>query len=301
MMTSKTFCGYAVIVGRPNVGKSTLMNHILGVHLAATTPKPQTTRNRILGIHTDDTHQILFVDTPGIHSNAKRLLNQRLNKTAIASLVGADVLVFLVEAGQWRDEDERVLAHLKESGTPVILIVNKVDLIKVREALLPFLEQVSVKHKFAEIIPMSAFSERDIEHLLSSLKRYVPERGFEFSEDDMTDRSMRFVAAELVREQLMMLLGAEVPYSLAVEIEYYKESEKGVDVGAIIYVEREGQKRIVIGKGGENLKVVGTDARKRISGIIDRPVHLKLWVKVKAGWGDHPGLVDRFSLDRDGS
>lgn len=298
-MSSQTFCGYAVIVGRPNVGKSTLMNHILGVHLAATTPKPQTTRNRILGIHTEAEHQILFVDTPGIHANAKRLLNQRLNKTAIASLVGADVLVFLIEAGQWRDEDERVLAHLKESQTPVVLVVNKVDQIKLKEALLPFLQTVSAKYDFAEIVPMSAFKEADVSHLLASIKRYMPARDFEFSEDDMTDRSMRFVAAELVREQLMILLGAEVPYSLAVEIEYYKDSPKGVDIGAIIYVEREGQKRIVIGAGGENLKQVGTEARKRISGIIGQPVHLKLWVKVKAGWGDHPGLVDRFSLDRD--
>ncbi|MGV6816196.1 MAG: GTPase Era [Thiotrichales bacterium] len=298
-MSGQTSCGQAVIVGRPNVGKSTLMNHILGVHLAATTPKPQTTRNRILGIHTDQTHQILFIDTPGIHKNARRLLNQRLNKTAVASLAGADVLVFLIEAGQWRDEDERVLAHLKESRAPVVLVVNKIDLVKPRDALLPFLEKVGSKHSFAEIIPMSAFDERDIGHLLSSLKHYIPEREFEFSEDEMTDRSMRFVAAELVREQLMIRLGAELPYSLAVEIEYYRESEKGVDIGAIIFVERDSQKRIVIGKAGENLKAVGIEARKRISGIISQPVHLKLWVKVKTGWGDNPGLVDRFSLDHD--
>jgi len=294
-----THSGHVVIVGRPNVGKSTLMNHVLGVHLAATTPKPQTTRNRILGIHTDGNYQLVFVDTPGIHLNAKKLLNRRLNKTAIGTLAEGDVIVFMVEAGNWTDEDARVLDYLREVSVPVILVVNKVDRVADKETLLPYLSDLSQRHAFAEIIPMSAFRQRDIDYFLGKLKNFIPERSFEFDEDDMTDRSMRFIAAELIREQLMNSLAQELPYALAVEIEAYEEGPKGVTISAAIHVEREGQKRIVIGKKGEMLKKVGMESRRRIAGIVGVPVHVKLWVKVKEGWTDNPRLLERFNLDRD--
>jgi len=298
-LSTTTHCGRVVIVGRPNVGKSTLMNHVLGVHLAATTPKPQTTRNRILGIHTDGDHQIVFVDTPGIHLDARKALNRRLNKTAIGTLAEGDVIVFMVEAGRWTDEDEQVLHHLEAESAPVVLLVNKVDRIKEKAALLPYLQSVSARHDFAEIIPLSVFRERDIRRFLDVVKKYIPARPFEFDEDEMTDRSMRFVSAELIREQLMQALEKELPYALAVEVEEYQEGPNGVSIAAVVYVEREGQKRIVIGRKGEMMKKVGSEARRRIGGILGVPVHLKLWVKVKAGWSDDARLLERFTLDRE--
>ncbi len=275
------------------------MNHVLGVHLAATTPKPQTTRNRILGIHTDGDHQIVFVDTPGIHLDARKALNRRLNKTAIGTLAEGDVIVFMVEAGRWTDEDEQVLHHLEAESAPVVLLVNKVDRIKEKAALLPYLQSVSARHDFAEIIPLSVFRERDIRRFLDVVKKYIPARPFEFDEDEMTDRSMRFVSAELIREQLMQALEKELPYALAVEVEEYQEGPNGVSIAAVVYVEREGQKRIVIGRKGEMMKKVGSEARRRIGGILGVPVHLKLWVKVKAGWSDDARLLERFTLDRE--
>ncbi len=288
-----------VIVGRPNVGKSTLMNHILGVHLAATTPKPQTTRNRILGIHTQDNYQLVFVDTPGIHLDAKKALNRRLNKTAIGTLAEGDVIVFMVEAGRWTDEDAQVLDYLKAESAPIVLVVNKVDKIKEKAALLPYLQEIGARHDFAEIIPLSVFRERDVRRFLEVVKKYIPARPFEFDEDEMTDRSMRFVSAELIREQLMHALEKELPYALAVEIEDYQEGANGITIAAVVYVEREGQKRIVIGKKGEMLKKVGSEARRRIAGIVGVPVHLQLWVKVKEGWSDNVRLLERFTLDRE--
>lgn len=293
-------CGRIVIAGRPNVGKSTLMNHILGTHLAATTSKPQTTRNRIIGLHTDANYQMIFVDTPGIHDDKKRLLNRRLNKTAINSLVEGDVTLFMIEAGNWGDDDLRVLKYLKETGVPVILLVNKVDLISNKETLLPFLQQVSVLHDFSEIVPMSVFREKHIHRLIEQLKPYLPEGEFEYDADDITDRSMRFVSSELIREQLMKVLGQELPYALAVEIDAYEDTPKGIFIAATIFVAREGQRRIVIGSKGATLKKVGSEARKRISGLVGQPVHLKTWVKVKAGWLDSPRMLDRFSFDREG-
>lgn len=297
--TDKTYCGHIVISGRPNVGKSTLMNRMLGVHLAATTPKPQTTRNRILGIHTVDNRQFVFVDTPGIHDDKKRLLNRRINRAAIGSLVEADVILFLLEAGQWRKEDERALGFIAAHKIPVVLIINKIDQIKHKEALLPFIQKVSAFHEFDQIIPLSALREKDPRHLLDKISRYLPEAEFEYDPDELTDRSMRFISSELVREQLMFSLKQEAPYAVAVEIEDYQETEKGIHIDALIYVEREGQKRIVIGKKGAGLKTIGTEARRRISGLLGQPVHLKLWVKVKDNWRESPKMLDMLSIDRD--
>lgn len=296
-MTS--YCGRVVIAGRPNVGKSTLMNHILGMHLAATTSKPQTTRNRILGLHTEANYQMIFIDTPGIHDDKKRLLNRRLNKTAINTLAEGDVILFMIEAGRWEEDDRRVLKHLKETQVPVILLVNKVDLVSDKETLLPFLQQVSAQYDFAEIVPMSVFREKHIHRLIEQLKPYLPEGEFEYDPDDITDRSMRFVSSELIREQLMQVLGQELPYALAVEIDAYEDTPKGIFIAATIFVAREGQRRIVIGNKGAMLKKVGSEARQRISGLIGQPVHLKTWVKVKSGWLDNPRMLDRFSFDRE--
>jgi len=293
----QTHYGHVVIAGRPNVGKSTLMNRILGVHLAATTPKPQTTRNRILGIHTDKTTQIVFVDTPGIHSNYKGLLNSRLNKTAITSLSEGDAIVFMIEVGKWKKEDEHVLTFLSKEKVPIILVVNKIDKVKSKETLLPFLEKLQGQYKFSEIIPVSAFSEESVGYLLKQLTQYIPPGPFQYAEDEITDRSMRFVAAEMVREQLTQILQDELPYTLAVTIEEYIESNERVEISAVIYVSTESQKKIVIGKQGNVLKQAGTKARQRIAGILGQRVHLNLWVKVKSGWMDNPSMLDQLNFD----
>lgn len=292
-----TRCGEVVIAGRPNVGKSTLLNAFLGVHLAATSSKPQTTRNRILGICTTHTTQYIFIDTPGIHLGGKRLLNQALNKTAISTLPDARVMMFVVEAGRWTEEDETALGHIKGVTCPVVLVVNKVDKVEDRSKLLPYIESVQGKHHFSEIIPVSAFRQRNVNYLLKHLESYLPEAEFVYDADEMTDRNMRFIAAEMVREQLTQELAQELPYSLAVEIEQYKETPERVEIGAVIYVEREGQKGIVIGNQGAMLKKIGTKARKRLISLLDKRVHLELWVKVKGGWQDNANLLSQFGID----
>ncbi len=293
-----TRCGYAVIAGRPNVGKSTLLNQILGVHVAATASKPQTTRNRILGIHTAGTVQIVFIDTPGIHDERERLLNQRLNKAALGSLGEGDVVLFVIEAGRWLPEDDQVLRHLERLEVPVVLVINKVDRLDDRESLLPFIESLRDKHAFAEIVPLSAYDAKAVAYLVKQLERYMPEGDFQFPDDEITDRSMRFLAAEMIREQLIRNLEQELPYALAVEIEQFKESGERAEISAVIYVERDGQKKIVIGKQGAMLKQVGTEARRRIEGLLGKPVFLRLWVKVKPGWSETPGWLDRLGIDK---
>ena len=290
-------CGRVVIAGRPNVGKSTLMNRILGVHLAATTPKPQTTRNRILGIYSDKNTQIIFIDTPGIHDDYKGVLNNRLNKTAIASLSEGDVIVFMIEVGKWKKEDEHVLTYLSKEKVPIILVVNKIDRIKSKEILLPFLDKVRGQYAFSEIIPVSAFREESVAYLLEQLSQYIPLGPPQFAEDEITDRSMRFVAAEMVREQLTQMLKNELPYTLAVTIEEYNDTSERVEISAVIFVSTETQKRIVIGKQGKVLKQAGTKARQRIAGILGQRVHLNLWVKVKSGWMENPHMLDQLNFD----
>lgn len=298
---TESHCGHIVIAGRPNVGKSTLLNKFIGAHLAATASKPQTTRNRILGIRTEDNYQYVFIDTPGIHGGQTHLLNRVINKTAIGSLLDADVVMFVCEAGQWRDEDEMVLGHLKKLDLPVLLVPNKIDRIKDKAELLPFLQKVEKKYPFAGIIPTSAFREKTTDYLLQQLKKFIPVAEFEFSEDELTDRNMRFISAEMVREQLIHLLQQELPYALAVDIEKYEETEERIFINAVIYVAREGQKKIVIGKNGGLLKKTGTEARRRIIDLAGKPVHLELWVKVKSGWQDNANLLHQFGLDDAGN
>ncbi len=279
-------CGLIAIVGRPNVGKSTLMNNILGQKISITSKKPQTTRNSIIGIHTEDQEQVIYVDTPGLHKEEKRAINKLMNKAASSALGDVELVLFVVEAMKWHDDDEMVLNKIIRSKQPVVLLINKVDEIKHKEELMPFLQKVSAKHNFEQIIPISAEKGTNVEAIKELVSDYLPENPFFFSEDDVTDRSSRFMAAEIVREKLMRFLGEELPYSVTVEIEQFKWDEKIWRINALILVEREGQKKMVIGSKGEKLKVIGRDARQDLEKLLDEKVYLELWVKVKSGWAD---------------
>ncbi len=292
-------CGFAALVGRPNVGKSTLMNALLDRKLSIVTPKPQTTRHRIVGILTSEHHQIAFVDTPGIHSGQKRALNQAMNRSALASLDDADVLVFVVEALRFTDDDERVLTRIRSTGRPAILVVNKVDRISPRSRLLPFLAQMAERHPFVEVVPLSARREGEAERLAEVIARHLPEGPPLYPPEQVTESSPRFLAAEIIREKLTLQLHEELPYGLTVEIEqWYEDAESGrFVVGAIIWVEREGQKAIVIGNQGERLKEVGRAARYDLNELLGRRIHLELWVKVKENWADNANQLRRFGYD----
>ena len=279
-------CGFIAIVGRPNVGKSTLLNSFLGQKVSITSKKPQTTRHRILGVKHNSDSQLVFVDTPGIHQNAKKMMNRHMNKVASATLSDVDCILFLVEAGKWTEEDDLVLQHLQESKIPVIMAVNKIDLVKPKERLLDYILEVSSKYDFIELVPVSAGKSKNLDRLEELLISQLPRSHAFFPKDQITDRSNRFLAAEIIREKLMRQLGQELPYALTVEIEQYKDKKEKIDIAAKIWVERDGQKAIVIGSKGANLKKVGTAARKEMEYIFDNKVFLKLWVKVKAGWSD---------------
>ena len=287
-MTDNSRCGYVAIVGRPNVGKSTLLNHILGQKISITSRKPQTTRHRVLGIKTEGPNQTIFVDTPGLHksSDSEKAINRYMNRAASSTINDVDLVVFVIERGQWTDEDEWVLEQVKRADCPVILVINKVDQIKDKSNLLPFLESCQHKMDFAEIIPVSALNGTNLEQLENSISSRLPEEIHLFPEDQVTDRSSRFMAAELVREKIMRQLGEEVPYAMTVEIEEFKDSGKSLHIHALILVEREGQKRIVIGNKGARMRSIGQDARLDMEKMFDRKVMLKLWVKVKSGWSD---------------
>lgn len=288
-MENATHCGYVAIVGRPNVGKSTLLNHILGQKLSITSRKPQTTRHQILGIKTDGEQQVIYVDTPGLHNDSTgKALNRYMNKAASEALRHVDLVVFIVDRTAWTEEDEIVLGKLENIKCPVILAVNKVDLLKDKEALLPWIENLSSKRAFDQIIPISAEKGHNVEQLEEAVARYMPEGMHFYPEDQITDRSSRFVASELVREKLMRNLGDEVPYGTTVEIEEFFQEEDGLTViSALILVEREGQKRIVIGDAGARIKQIGRDARLDMENMFDSKVMLNLWVKVKRGWADN--------------
>lgn len=278
--------GYVAILGRPNVGKSTLLNRLLGQKISITSPKPQTTRHRILGINTRPDVQIVYIDTPGLHRGARRAMNRIMNRAATGVLEEADVAVFVVEARAWKDEDGHVLDLLKSAGIPVVLAINKIDRLDDKAALLPYIEELRARHDFADIVPISAAKGQQVTELEDVLVGLLPEAPALFPPDQVTDRSERFLAAELVREQLMRRLGQEVPYGIAVEIENYQEEEGLVRIAALIWVEREGHKAIVIGRGGRMLKQIGHDARLEMERMIGSRVFLQLWVKVKENWSD---------------
>ena len=287
-------CGFVAIVGRPNVGKSTLLNRLLGQKISITSKRPQTTRHRILGIKTGKRAQLLYVDTPGLHATAGRAINRFMNRAADSAIHEVDVIVLVVEALRWSAADEHVLARCKNVEAPVVLAVNKVDTIGDKARLLPYLAEVSRRGKFAEVIPISARKGDNLAVLEERLIGLLPEEEPAFPEEQITDRSERFMAAEIVREKLMRRLGKEVPYRLTVEVEQFEERENMVLVDAVIWVERAGQKAIVIGKGGGVLKAVGESARRDLEELLGRQVFLQTWVKVKEGWSDDERALRRM-------
>jgi GTP-binding protein Era len=290
-------CGFAAIVGRPNVGKSTLLNALLGRKLSIVSPKPQTTRHRILGILTRPDAQVIFVDTPGLHAGARRAMNRHMNRAALASLQDADVNVFVVEALRWTEEDQRVLDELVKQQRPIILVLNKADKVFPKERLLPFIDELNRRASFAEVVPLSALKHSNIEQLPATIARYLPESPSHFPEDQLTDRSDQFLAAEIVREKLTLRLRQELPYGLTVVLEQFKEEDGRLLINAVIWVERSGQKAIVIGNGGEQLKEVGRSARLEMVELFKRPVHLELWVKVKENWSDNETALRQLGYE----
>ncbi|HEB86341.1 MAG TPA: GTPase Era [Gammaproteobacteria bacterium] len=279
-------CGYVALAGRPNTGKSTLLNHLLGQKLSITSRKPQTTRQHLFGIKTTKTEQIIYVDTPGIHENARRAINRYMNRTAYSALDSVHVIVFLIEALQWTSEDEMVLKRIKESDIPAILAINKVDRLEDKNKLLPFIQNVSDKMDFIQIIPISAIKGTNLPELEAHVRELLDVSEPFYPADQITDRSQRYLAAELVREKLMRMLGQELPYDLSVEIERFKEEKGRIHVHALIWVERGNQKAIVIGEKGSRLKNVGTQARLDMEKLFHKKVFLEVWVKVKEGWSD---------------
>ncbi|MFK0573429.1 GTPase Era [Endozoicomonas sp.] len=294
-------CGYVAIVGRPNVGKSTLLNHLIGQKLSITSRRPQTTRHQVLGIRTEQGVQTVFVDTPGMHKVQKKAINRYMNKAATSALTGIDAVVFVVDRLTWNEEDDLVLEKVKGARCPVILAINKVDKISDKAKLMPHLETLSGKMDFHAVIPISAQHGHNLKELDDLITHLIPEGIHHFPEDQLTDRSSRFLAAELVREKVMRQLGDELPYEITVEIEEFKHEvrPKGplLTISALILVERAGQKAIVIGDRGTRLKQIGQDARKDMEQMFDSKVMLHLWVKVKAGWSDDERALKSLGYD----
>lgn len=290
-------CGYVAIVGRPNVGKSTLLNHILGQKLSITSRKPQTTRHRILGIVTRDNTQTVYVDTPGIHGEERKAINRYMNRAATSALKDVDLVLFVVDGLKWAPDDDLVMEKIKASGLPVILVINKVDAVDDKEALLPRINELTQLHGFVEVIPVSALRGHNMVRLQELVAERLPLSPPFFPEDQITDRSSRFLAAETVREKIMRQLGDEIPYELTVEIEEFKQEGKLKRISALILVERDGQKAIVIGDGGQRLKRIGMEARIDMEKLFGGKVMLSLWVKVKGGWSDDERALKSLGYD----
>lgn len=290
--------GYVAIVGRPNVGKSTLMNHLLGQKLSITSRKPQTTRHRIHGILTTDEMQAVFVDTPGIHHNEVRAINERMNKAALSALVDVDLVLFVVDSDQWRDDDLLTLQKLGETDLTIVLVINKADTLSDKGTLLPLIETFNDSFDFADIVPVSALKNQNLDRLEEVIASHLPTALPIYDLEQITDRSERFLASEIIREKIMRSSGDEVPYDLTVQIDQFKDEPAHKDpktgrprkactfIDATIYVERSGQKAIVIGDKGQRIKQVGIDARKDMEQLFDKKIMLTLWVKVKRGWSD---------------
>jgi len=291
-------CGSVVIAGRPNVGKSTLLNALLGQKLSIVTPRAQTTRQRILGVLTRPGCQVLLFDTPGLHEGRGRPLNQAMNREALAAIAGADAALLVADAARWTEADEAVLARLQAAALPVVLVLNKVDRVRPRERLLPLLQDVAGRHGFAAIVPVSALRGDNLERLLPVIGALLPESAALFPADQITDRSERFLAGEILREQLMLALREELPYGVAVQIERWEELPDGrLAIDALIWVERESQRRIVIGAGGERLKAIGRSARLELNRVLGRRVHLATWVRVREGWTGDDRLLGQLGFE----
>jgi GTP-binding protein Era len=292
-----SYCGVVSIAGRPNVGKSTLLNRLVGQKLSITAHKPQTTRHSILGIHTQGEHQIIYVDTPGIHVTGKQKLNQVLNRTASSSLHEVDVVILLLQAMVWNDDDQRAYELVSNSGVPFFIAINKIDTIKHKKDLLPFLTRIPQHENLKQVFLISARKGSGIDAMTSAINTLIPKAPWQYGEDELTDRSSRFLAAEAVREQLTRLLIKELPYSLSVEVETFEESPDLLRIGAVIWVDKASQKRIVIGKGGTQLKEVGSRARATLETLFGNKVYLQLWVRVKEGWADDERALRSLGYD----
>ena len=279
-------CGFVAIIGRPNVGKSTLLNHILGQKISITSRKPQTTRHQILGVKTSATSQVIYVDTPGIHKRRSTAINRYMNRAAGSVLSDVDLVLFVVQAMKWTEEDEAVLARLKEVKVPVLLVVNKIDKVGDKSELLPYIEKLSEMCQFDAVIPVSALHAENIDQLEADVSERMPENAPFFPEDQITNRNVRFLSAEIIREKLVRELGQELPYTTTVEIDRFEEGGSITRIFATIYVETRGQKAIIIGRKGARLKSIGSKARADIEKMLDGKVYLELWVKIREGWSN---------------
>jgi len=295
--------GTVAVIGRPNVGKSTLVNALVGAKVSIVSNRPQTTRHRLLGIASFPGGQLQLVDTPGIHGEQGRrsgkAMNRMMNRAARGAVEGVDAALLVVQAGRWDDEDTLAYEALREAGVPVVLVVNQVDLVREKAALLPYLAQATQGREFASVHPVSALKRRGLESLVDSVLALLPEQPPLYPEDEITDKSQRFLAGELLREQLMRQLGAELPYATTVEVESFAEDPAArsgplLRIGAVIWVEREGQKAIVIGRGGERLREIGSKARAHMQRLFDRKVHLETWVRVREDWSDDEAALRAF-------
>jgi GTPase len=296
-MTQGFRSGFAALVGRPNVGKSTLLNALVGQKVSIVTPRPQTTRHRILGIVNLPAAQIAFVDTPGLHNHAARALNRAMNRTAATALEDADLVVLVVEALKWTSEDDLVLARIVKSGRPAMAAVNKIDRARPRENLLPYVAQLAKRHDFLAIVPVSALKDDNVEDLKQTIAKQLPSAPAMFLDGEVTDRGVEFRVAELIREKLTLELNQEVPYGIAVEVENMVEQDGQLAVDAAIWVDRDGQKPIVIGARGERLKRVGRSARLALNEMLGRRLHLNLWVKVRENWADNARALKALGLE----
>jgi len=292
-----TQSGYAAIIGRPNVGKSTLLNALIGEKISITSAKPQTTRCQILGIKTREHAQIIYIDTPGLHREETRAINRYMNRVASSVIYDTDVIVFLIDATRYQEEDELVLQKLKSTDKPIILALNKIDLLSEKEKLLPLIEKLKNKLNFIKIIPISAMKKENIDTLENEIITLLPEGSLLFPEDQLTDKNMRFHAAEIIREKLVRETEQELPYATTVEIEQFKQDDRLTEISAIIWVERPGQKVIIIGKDGARLKRIGMQARRDIEKLVDTKVFLRLWVKVKERWTDDDQLLRNLGYE----
>lgn len=301
MSEQTTYCGFVAIVGRPNVGKSTLLNQLLGQKVSITSRKPQTTRHRIMGIHTEGPYQAIYVDTPGLHIEEKRVINRLMNRAASSSIGDVELVIFVVEGTHWTPDDEMVVNKLRDVSCPLVLAINKVDNVADKEQLLPHMQFLSRQMHFHDIVPICAENGMNVDTLAGIVRKALPEAEHHFPENYITDCSQRFMASEIIREKLMRFLGDELPYSVTVEIERFAANNRGgYDIHGFILVERDGQKKMVIGNKGSKIKTIGIEARQDMEAMFETRVHLELWVKVKSGWADDEralrslGYVDDF-------
>lgn len=293
-MSHEFRAGTIAVIGRPNVGKSTLINSLVGAKVSIVSPRPQTTRHRLLGIATFPEGQLMLVDTPGIHGKQKRAMNRYMNRAARGAVSDVDAAILMIEAGRWLEDDALAYSALKESDVPCVLVINKVDKFADKTMLFPFIAQVTAEREFSSVHPISAMKRKGTEALVKTLIAMMPVSEAHYPEDEITDKSQRFLAGELVREQLMLRLGDELPYSATVEIEKFEEDGALLRIAAVIWVERESQKPILIGKGGERMKAISTGARMGMERLFDRKVFLETWCRVREGWSDDEAALGRF-------